>query len=206
VGQPFARYSHDPSRAAALFAEGGWLPNASGALVGSDGRQVHIETRAGNQTWVTEVALVADFWRRAGIDAQELVPSPARSRDNEFSATFPGVVIRARGANDSLLVAFDSRLQASQRTRWRGSNVAHYASPRLDALIDRIETTMPVPENAQALREVGLLFQEDLPALPLYFRTAFAAGRNTVQALTDDYQGHIGHGDMARHAHLWEMR
>ncbi|MBM2812271.1 MAG: hypothetical protein HW416_3030, partial [Chloroflexi bacterium] len=96
VGEPFARYRYDKTRAAQLFAEGGWTRSADGPLMGVDGRPVQIETRGGNQTWVKEVALIADYWRQMGIDAQELVPTPALSRDNEFSSTFPGVVIRAR--------------------------------------------------------------------------------------------------------------
>jgi peptide/nickel transport system substrate-binding protein len=173
--------------------------------VGADGRQVQIETRGGNQTWVKEVALIADYWRQAGIDAQELIPSPNLSRDNEFSATFPGVVIRARGSSDGMLVSFDSRLQATQQTRWQGANYAHYASPRLDGLIDSLESTVDPRENGLVLKEVGDLFAANLPALPIYFRSSYAAMRKGVRALTDDYLGHVGDGDMARNAHRWEM-
>ncbi|MBM2813180.1 MAG: nikA, partial [Chloroflexi bacterium] len=172
VGEPFARYRYDKTRAAQLFAEGGWTRSADGPLMGADGRQVQIETRGGNQTWAQEVALIADYWRQVGIDAQELVPTPALSRDNEFSSTFPGVVIRARSSGDRMLVAFDSRLQATQQNRW-------------DSLIDRLEATVDVRENGAVLLEVGQLFEADLPALPIYFRTAYAAMRKGVKALTD---------------------
>jgi peptide/nickel transport system substrate-binding protein len=205
VGEPFARYTYDRTRAAQLFAEGGWVRNGDGPLVSADGRQVQIETRGGNQTWTKEVALIADFWRQVGIDAQELVPTPALSRDNEFSATFPGIVIRARGSADGMLVSFDGRLQATQQNRWQGANYAHYANPRLDSLINGLEATVDPKENGLVLRDVGQLFEADLPALPIYFRTAYAAMRKNVKALTDDYQGQVGDGDMARNAHRWEM-
>ncbi|MPZ13674.1 MAG: hypothetical protein GEU73_04505 [Chloroflexi bacterium] len=205
VGEPFARYHYDPARAAQLFAEGGWSRAADGRLIGQDGLQVQIETRASNQTWAKEVALIADFWRQVGIDAKELVPSPALSRDSEWTATVPGVAIRARAAADQMLVSFDSRLQATEQNRWQGANYAHYASPRLDALIDRLKSTVDVRENGMVLRDAGELLAADLPALPIYFRTAFAAVRQGVKALTDDYTGIVGHGDMARNAHLWEI-
>src|SRR5207244_817900 len=70
VGQPFAHYRFDRARAAQLFAEGGWTRSGDGPLMGADGRQVQIETRGSNQTWDKEVALIADFWRQMGIDAQ----------------------------------------------------------------------------------------------------------------------------------------
>jgi peptide/nickel transport system substrate-binding protein len=166
---------------------------------------VQIETRGGNQTWSKEVALIADYWRQAGIDAQEVIPSPALSRDNEFQATFPGVVIRARGsAAELVLVSFDSRLQATQQNRWTGANYAHYANPALDTLIDRLNTTVDIRENALVLRQVAELFETDLPALPIYFRTAFSAVRKGVIALTDDYRGSGGSG-LSRNAHRWEI-
>jgi peptide/nickel transport system substrate-binding protein len=205
VGEPFARYRYDRNRSVQLFAEAGWTRSGGGPLVGADGRQIQIETRGMNQTWTKEVALIADGWRQVGIDAQELIPSPARSRDNEFTATFPGVTVRARGSGDGILVSFDSRLQATQQTRWNGANFAHYANPRLDALIDRLEATMEVRESGLILKDIGELLATDLPALPLYFRTAFAAARKGVKALTDDYRGVVEAGDMARNAHRWEI-
>jgi peptide/nickel transport system substrate-binding protein len=206
AGEPFARYRYDRNRAAQLFAEAGWTRSGGGPLVGSDSRPVQIETRGMNQTWTKEVALIADFWRQMGIDAPELIPSPARSRDNEFSATFPGVMVRARGSGDGILVSFDSRLQATQQTRWNGANYAHYASPRLDTLIDRLERAIDVRESGTVLREIGELLASDLPAIPIYFRTAFAATRKGVTALTDDYHGIVEAGDMARNAYRWEIQ
>jgi hypothetical protein len=46
----------------------------------------------------------------------------------------------------------------------------------------------------------------DLPAVPLYFRNAYAAIRSGVHALADDYAGIQEAGDMARNAHRWEIR
>jgi peptide/nickel transport system substrate-binding protein len=203
VGQPFARYPYDANRAAEELAAGGWRRAEDGRLVNRDGRRVEIEVRGALDTWSREVALIADYWRRQGIEATETVPARA-ARDNEYVSVFPGVVVRARGSNEQFLDAFDGRLQATAENRWAGGNNGHYANANLDRLLDELVSMLDVRQQGMALREIGEIMAADLPAMPLYYRTTFAAVRKGTHALRDDYTATGDVGGMARHAHLWD--
>lgn len=207
VGQPFARYRYDPTQALRDFGEGGWRRAADGRMVSSQGQQVQIEIRA-NRESAREIALVADFWRRLGLDVSELTPAPALARDPEWQSKFPALESTARGTGDQIFTTFDGRLPSTAENRWTGANRAHYANPALDRLIDRLHATLPQREQGLVLREMGELLATDLPALPLYFAPAFAAMNRGVRALVDDYAGTrgpaSGPGLMSRNAHLWD--
>lgn len=203
VGQPFARYPYDPNRAIEAFAAGGWRRDSDGRLMNRDGRRVEIEVRGALDTWSREVSLVADYFRRVGIEASETVPARA-ARDNEYVSVFPGIVIRARGSNETFLDAFDGRLQATAENRWAGGNNGHYANPALDRLLDEIGAALDTDQQGLLLREAGEIMATDLPAMPLYYRTTFAAARTGIAALKDDYTAGGEVGGMARNAHLWD--
>ncbi len=203
VGQPFARYPYDPNRAVQELAAGGWQRDGDGRLLDRGGRRVEIEVRGALDTWSREVSLVADYWRRVGVDTTETVPARA-ARDNEYVSVFPGIVIRARGSNETFLDAFDGRLQATAENRWAGGNNGHYANPALDRLLDEVAATLETRQQALLLREIGDIMATDLPAMPLYYRTTFAAARKGIIALQDDYAAGGEVGGMARNAHVWD--
>lgn len=203
AGEPFSRYRFDPARAIAELAEAGWRRSADGRLLTSEGRQPQVEVRGATTTWVKEVALIADFWRRLGIDAPEVIPSEAVARDREWQATFPAATVRARGSAEDIFVVFDSRLQATSQNRWQGANYGHYGSPALEQLLDHLWSTLDTRGQGELLRQMGEILATDLPALPVYFRTTFAVVRKGIYTLQDDYAATQDLGAMARGAHLW---
>jgi peptide/nickel transport system substrate-binding protein len=203
AGEPFSRYRFDPARAIAELAEAGWRRSADGRLLTLEGRQPQVEVRGATTTWVKEVALIADFWRRLGIDAPEVIPSEAVARDREWQATFPATTVRARGSAEDIFVVFDGRLQATSQNRWQGANYGHYANPALEQLLDQLWSTLDTRGQGELLRQMGEILATDLPALPVYFRTTFAVVRKGIHTLQDDYAATQDLGAMARGAHLW---
>jgi peptide/nickel transport system substrate-binding protein len=205
VGQPFARYRYDPARAQQELAAAGWQRGEDGRLLLADGRQVQIEVKSDDARWAKEVALIADFWRRVGVDAVEYQPSRALARDREHRSSYSGVTVRARGSEEDVFGSFDSRYHATPQNRWTGGNLAHYSSPALDQLIDRLSATLEERDQAVILKEMGDLLADDLPTLPIYFAVTFAVVRKGVNALHDDYAGISDVGVMARRAYLWDL-
>jgi peptide/nickel transport system substrate-binding protein len=204
VGEPFARYRYDPVAAAQQLAAAGWRRGADGRLVNQEGRQLQIEVLGANDTWTKEVALVADYWRQLGIDAAEVIPSRALARDNERMAAYTGVMIRARSSAENVFQAFDSRFWAASDNRFASPNRGQYANADLDQLIDRLHRTIDERQQGLILKEMGEIIAIDLPAMPIYFRTNFAAVRRSVHALTEDYKNTPDTREMARMAHLWD--
>jgi ABC-type transport system substrate-binding protein len=73
----------------------------------------------------------------------------------------------------------------------------------MDRLSDALYATLDDREQGRLLREAAEILATDVPVIPLYFRTSFAAVRTGIRAL-DDYAGTQGSGAMARNAHLWD--
>jgi peptide/nickel transport system substrate-binding protein len=202
VGRPFARYPFDPARAAQLLAEGGWQRGADGRLLNQQGAPVRVEMR-GAPIYAREVAIAADYWRQAGVDVTEVIPNAVRSREPEYRSTFPGVDTNDRGSGDTVFVTFDGRSHALAENRWSGANFNHYVNPNMDRLIDQLYITVG-DQQAQVIKQMSEILAEDVPVLPLYFKMSFAAVRQGVRAMTDDYPGTVDSGAAARYAYLWD--
>jgi peptide/nickel transport system substrate-binding protein len=201
VGTPFARYAYDPRRALQELEDAGWRRGSDSKLLNPAGQQVQIELR-GNEPDEKELAFVAAGWRQLGIEVTEYIPPSALARDNEFKSKFPGLETRARSTGDEIFVSFDGRLGSSAQNRWQGANTGHYANSALDRLIDKLEGTIDERGQGQVLKEMGEILATDLPALPAYFRSIFAAVGKGVRALDDYAFGQTG--TLARQAHLWD--
>ncbi|MBM2812013.1 MAG: hypothetical protein HW416_2772 [Chloroflexi bacterium] len=208
VGQPFAQYSYDARTALQELAESGWNRGTDGRLLNQEGRPVQIDVR-GSVVDSKGVALVADYWRRIGIEAAENISPPALARDPERQSTFTGVDMTARGSGESMLPNFDGRLLAGPENRWSGQNKQHYANPALDRIIDAIYGTVDDAARGELLRQAGVILASDLPGLPTHFTMGFVALSRGVRALTDDFAttgwpGSGPQGLMSRNAHLWD--
>ncbi|MBM2812293.1 MAG: hypothetical protein HW416_3052 [Chloroflexi bacterium] len=207
VGLPFASFRYDPSRAAQELASAGWRRASDGRLLNAAGEQVQFEVR-GDPVDAKETALIADAWRQLGIDITEQISPLSLSRNAEYKSKFPGAEPRARATGDQIFSSFDSREHSVPQNRWIGTNAGHYANPTLDGLIDRLYRTVGQRQQGLILKDMGELLAEELPAIPLYYRTTFAAVSRGVHALLDDYAGTqgpgAGPGVLSRNAHLWD--
>jgi ABC-type transport system substrate-binding protein len=114
------------------------------------------------------------------------------------------MIIRARSSGEGVFAAFDSRFHATAQNRYAGANMGHYTNTELDRLIDTLYGAIDERQQGLILKEMGEILAADLPSLPIYFRTNFAAVRKGVQALAEDYANTRDTGAMSRHAHLWD--
>ncbi|MBM2811379.1 MAG: hypothetical protein HW416_2138 [Chloroflexi bacterium] len=203
VGQPYARYHYDPARAAQELADAGWRRAADGRALNATGDQVQFEVR-GDPVDSKETALIADNWRRLGIDITETISPVSLARNAEYKSKFPGAEPRARSTGDQIFASFDSREHSIPQNRWTGTNSGHYSNLALDQLIDRLYRTVDEREQGQVLREMGELMAADLPAIPMYYRTLFAAVGKSIRGLSNDYASTRETGGMVRNSHLWD--
>ncbi len=207
VRDGFAVYVHDPGRARAMLGQLGWTPGPDGVLVGSDGR------RFTTSLWTTEgsdpeIAVIADYWRQIGVQAEQYVVGGAIVRDREARTKYPGFETSARGSGDSILSRFDSRVAAVPANQYSGANRGGYRNPMMDQLIDRYRQAIDERALAQAARAISDLVVEDLPVAPLYFNPTTPAVRKGVRAF-DDFAGGVEasrpYGTFTRNAHEWSL-
>ncbi|HEY3117979.1 MAG TPA: ABC transporter substrate-binding protein [Chloroflexota bacterium] len=206
VGQPFAPYRHDPSRALQTWAEGGWERAADGRLLNRAGQTVPLEIR-GTEQEARQIAAVAAGWRQFGLDAHEAVTPPALSRDSEWKATFPAMESRGRGSGETVFTSFDSRESALPENRWVGANNGHYDNPVLNGLIDDMYRSLDSSARTAKMKEAGQILADDLPAIPLYYGMMFMVVRSTLNGVAAHDFEHMGDSSgssMSRNAHLWD--
>ncbi len=75
---------------------------------------------------------------------------------------------------------------------WGGGNVAGYSNPEFDRACQAALHTLPgTPENLQAHQQALRIFSEDLPAIPLYWRSKIMAMRPDLCAPVADGRPHV---------------
>jgi peptide/nickel transport system substrate-binding protein len=165
-------YEYNPELAKQLLAEAGWTLGPDGILVNADGDRfiINIRTTAGNLTREMIQVILADHWRAVGIETviENLPPA----------VLFGMAHFRAPGAwPTAVMFAWNLGLTHLPKSLWHsvnvmpaGWNVAQWANPEADAVIEAIMTEMDPVGRQRLMVEFMRLWTEDVAAIPLYFR------------------------------------
>jgi hypothetical protein len=147
----------------------------------------------------------ADFWRRIGLEVEELTIPGALESNPEYRSTYPGWEGSSGGYGDAL-----NRFQgpAAVPPRWNG-NRGGYDDPTANALDARYRTALSGRDQLAAMKAISDFFVENLPSLPIYFSTEYLGARKGAIAL-DDVQGSGPRtaaqlGSSSRNSHLWDV-
>ena len=179
--QPFGRYAHatepavvqyphDVRRAEQLFNEGGYTR-------GTDGNYTHptlgrfaleLRTNASDQ-FETEMHVVADSWRKAGLEVTEAITPPALVQDGQTRATFSGVYIYGGGNWESALRGYGSAFVPSAENRWTGGNRGGWRNSDWDRLLVAYDTTLDHTQRGQVAAQLARLYSDELPAIAMEF-------------------------------------
>jgi peptide/nickel transport system substrate-binding protein len=171
------RYPYDSQRASQLMESLGYTRGADGALQDSAGQRLTIEARTNNQldTQVKAAAVVADFWRRAGVNVEEVVYGQQRVADREYRHTRPGFEVLGFGLAPGDFANFHSRQMPVPENAWFGQNRTRYSNPEYDSVVDTYFVTIPRPARTELLRKIVQLFGEQLVLLPLAYNSSHTA-------------------------------
>jgi peptide/nickel transport system substrate-binding protein len=165
------RYPFDLRRSELLMAEAGFTRGGDGVYAGAEGRfsgEIGNTSGADNEP---EVAIMADGFRRTGFDIRENVLSNVLAQDNQLRSSFQTMFTSNTNLGIPALLNLVSDQIPSPANRWRGGNRGGWSSPEYDSIMDAFGTTLERDQrNAQVARAVTLL-SEDLPAVPLFFRS-----------------------------------
>jgi peptide/nickel transport system substrate-binding protein len=203
----FRRYPYDPDRARTILREQGWTPGPDGILRhSSDGRRFR------NALWTVpgrdrEIAAMADYWRRLGIETEEHTIPASQVRNLEYRALFPSWESTAQGSADSIFGRMDPP-PASAATRWVGER-GGFDDQRAWDLIARYRTSITERDQLQAMRAINDYWVSEVPLLILFFKPEHLGVRKGVQAYDDlegGMEGSQPYGTYSRNAHLWDVR
>jgi len=175
------KYPYDLKRSEELMAEAGFTRGADGVYASpSEGRfSPEVKTNAG-VTFESEMSVLASGWRSAGFDFQETVNPAALVQDAQVRAVFPGFYIFSQGLGEQALVDYNTNGIPRAENRWVGSNRGGWTNPEFDRLAGAVNATLDRNQRAQTFVEMGRLFSEELPVIPLYFQPSVTAFANSL--------------------------
>lgn len=170
VDRASPKYPYDPRRTEQLMVEAGYGRDRDGLFADPRGERFRPDlwVLAGPQ-FERQQVIMAETWRRAGIDTDLYVVPAAVGRDNEARATFPGLMHIGTGSSeDQIVTSFLGSQIGSPANRWRGRNRTGWSHPEVDRQWDAYYTTLDPPERERQIVEISRLLNEHLPAYPLY--------------------------------------
>lgn len=172
-----AQYPFDGKRAGALLEEAGWMQKARGQVrTNAKGEKLSLEfmSTAGNRSRELVQQVLQSQWKEAGIEV--------RIR-NQPPRVFFGETVTQRKFEAMAMFAWisspenvpRSQLHSQQIPRadngWSGQNYTGYSNAEMDKLIDAIEVELDRPKREKLWHRLQEIYADELPALPLYFRS-----------------------------------
>ena len=177
------RYPYDQRRAQEVLTGVGWRKGGDGLFVNGAGAPVKIGL------WATagsteDTVIVADNWKSIGVNVDQLVLSPAQSRDSEFRVSYPSFALATypisfefgpmnlRGSNCP-----------SPETQWKGNNRGCFKDAQNERLIEALSVAIAPSDQQRLYGQIAKYQSELLPELPLYFDVNFIIFRPGVTGI-----------------------
>lgn len=153
-----------------LLTQAGWVKDAGGVLRHqSTGQPFRI------LTWNTqssgaerEMNAIADSWKAVGIEMEQYIVPSALLNDREARAKLPGVGITGSGVLPTV-TRWQTKNSTAAENRWTGSNRGGYSNRTADALVDRLQVTIPTNERVALHRQILQEMMGDVVIMPLFW-------------------------------------
>jgi peptide/nickel transport system substrate-binding protein len=204
VDRVITKYPYDPARMVQLMAEAGLPRGGDGFFANAAGERFSPELRstAGGQE-EQETAIMADGWRRAGVDVRTRLLSSIEDADRQVRSTFPGFSASSTGLEDEpLLNKLYGPNSATAANRWAGSNRGSWTNADYDRFYDTMTTSLDRNERAQAVVQAMKLVSEEVPLYPLYYNYVVHAHAAALQGPSAFAPG----GEGTWNIHTWTLR
>jgi peptide/nickel transport system substrate-binding protein len=186
IESSIVRYPYDPQRAAQLMETLGYTRGPDGLLQDASRQKLTIEARTNTQldTQVKALAIVSDFWRRAGVNVDEVLYGLQRVADREYRNTRPGFEVLGFGLDPETFSYYHSKQTPLPETSFFGQNRTRYQSAEYDALVDSFFVTIPYPARIEVARRIVHHFTDQLILLPLTYNTNHTAVGKRIRGIT----------------------
>jgi peptide/nickel transport system substrate-binding protein len=207
VEDAITRYDYDLARAQRLMEDAGWQKGSDGFLRNAAGERFELEYRAVGRDYQNAATIVADSWKRLGIDAKLVFVPEARTQDNEWMAKAPGV--RAHYMVSAPVGGATTRYLCnrvpSPDNQWltQETNPAGYCNQDMERYARAFDQAFPFGARLEPFKEMMRLALRDLPYLPLYFElqpVVVRASVTGINAVPPKDNGRIG-----MHSYTWDL-
>jgi len=120
-----------------------------------------------------EANIIRDNWQTVGARVQIDTVPPARVGDRQYEATVPGFSLTGNLTPERWYTTrTHSKLIASDENRWGGGNKGGYANPRVDTILDGLQTTIDPRQRLDLHRQLLQVQMGEIALMPLYWEYA----------------------------------
>jgi len=200
------QFPYDQRRAQQLLADAGWSPGPDGVLIHSGtGERFELVLRAtqvagGQAGKDTEAQLLANDWKKLGIQSTLDLAAIGTSSSREYDAKSSGMLVSGAfgTAAQPFQGRYESRYIAGDANRWGGQNLEGFNDPEADVLLPQFNTTIDPRQRLELERkllqkligEVAFYpeFWEVIPVLMVKGVSPFAGARTTYKFYAWDKQ------------------
>jgi peptide/nickel transport system substrate-binding protein len=170
------KYPFDPSRAKALLDQAGFKPGAGGIRVNAQGQRMSLEymTTAGNKLRELIQQVLQNQWKQIGVEVViKNVPARTYFGETMKKQQFTGLAQLAFSSTPESLptVTLTTAGIPSAANNYAGQNYSHFSHPGMDKLVDGLQRELDPAKRKPIWSEMQKIYTEELPILPLYFRT-----------------------------------
>ena len=170
------KYPFDPTRAKALLDQAGFKPAGDGIRVNAAGQRLSMEymTTAGNKMRELVQQVLQNQWKQIGVEVV-IKNVPAR--------TFFGETLKKQQFTALAQLAWSSLPEApptqtlatsaipTAANNYAGANYPQFSHPGMDKLIEEVERELDPAKRKPLWFEMQKIYTDEVPVLPLYFRT-----------------------------------
>jgi peptide/nickel transport system substrate-binding protein len=188
------QYNYDLKKAQQLLDQAGWKINPQDDLRYKDGQKLSLRfmTTAGNKSREVVQTFIQNEWKKLGVEV--LIK-------NEPARVFFGETLKKRLFGGAAMFAWTllpekspkaflhSSGIPSEANNWSGRNYNSWSNKRADQLIDKMDSSFDSKERKRAAQQFSELYTEELPALPLYYKTEIVIAPQGLKGLQPT--GHI---------------
>jgi peptide/nickel transport system substrate-binding protein len=179
-----AKYGFEPRRSLALMEQAGWQRGSDGTLANAAGDRFEVGYRvsASDREQQRIQGAVAKYWSDIGVRTKLESVAESVSSNAQERATYLGVTQQGGGTSiGTLFRRWHSQYIARAENRYIGDNLAGWANPQSDALLEQLERSFTQSEIEGVLVQLARVFADDMPALPLYYNPEAVAIHRGLQ-------------------------
>jgi len=200
------KYAFDPRQSMALFEQAGWQRGSDGVLANAAGERMEFPFRAAvtDQEHLQMQGAIAEFWKNVGVRVTyDNVPLNTWN-DVQQRAAFPGTWLASVATtNVNLTRVWSTQAIPRPENRYVGDNVDGWDNPVKDQALDELGQAFAPAQLEAALSRLAKLYSDDLPSLPMYYKTeAIAIASELKNARPRPNSGGANSTDWD--AYLWE--
>ncbi len=201
VDQAITKYPYDLRRTEQLLNAAGWAKGTDGMFRNTAGQTFDIQIIS-TPDHPTEPLVIADNWKRAGINAQPVAMPDALKEDNEYRVTFPGAEVDTGGKTGDCTTAPTTDKLPSPQNGWSGDR-GSFADPEVDAIVARCNATVNPVEHDNYLVALQAALTAKVARGYLYYRVLPGAARSSVKGITG--LGQVGSGSFTFNISDWSV-